>query len=165
MRADESTSPEEDRDRDEVEEPLTEREVERRSYVEGIRYFNEKDFFEAHETWEDAWNLSVGRKRRFYQGMIQSAVTLEHMRRSNPRGVQRVWRTTQQKFEVCPETCMGIHVPTYLEGIRTGISSVLAMPTTRGQQPHDIHIEWSPLDVPLIELAYDPFETGEADSL
>ena len=52
-----------------------------------IVHFNRHEFFEAHETWEDAWHMAWGIKHEFYQGMIQCAVALEHYRRSNPRGV------------------------------------------------------------------------------
>ena len=47
---------------------------ERSIYLEGIRLCNEHEFFEAHETWEDCWNMAYGLKHEFYQGMIQCAV-------------------------------------------------------------------------------------------
>lgn len=138
-------------------------EEERRIFYEGIRLFNEKDFFEAHETWEDIWVMATGVRAKFYQGLIQAAVTLEHMRRENPPGVQRVWTTTLQKFEVVPtDVYMGLNIPKFLDGIRPVIAPILEMPTQRGQRPHDVSFDWSPMDVPPIELEYDPWETGEA---
>ena len=47
-------------------------------YLQGIRYFNECDFFESHETWEELWTEYRGEARRFYQGLIQVAVALHH---------------------------------------------------------------------------------------
>ena len=57
-------------------------------FHEGIRLFNEGDWFEAHEIWEDIWHVASGPRKKFYQGLIQCAVTIEHVRRGNPRGVR-----------------------------------------------------------------------------
>ena len=53
-------------------------ELERKLYYDGIQLFNEHEFFEAHEVWEDIWHMAYGLKHKFYQGMIQCAVALEH---------------------------------------------------------------------------------------
>src|SRR5690606_20932959 len=60
-------------------------------FHEGIALFNEGEWFEAHESWEDIWHMAAGPRKLFYQGLIQCAVTLEHMRRGNPRGVVTVY--------------------------------------------------------------------------
>ncbi|MCG3181180.1 MAG: hypothetical protein BIFFINMI_03555 [Phycisphaerae bacterium] len=72
---------------------------ERRIYFEGIRLFNAGEFFEAHETWEDAWYVAEGAKRYFYQGLIQVTVAFEHWRRGNPRGALSLYQTALTKFE------------------------------------------------------------------
>lgn len=138
------------------------RDEEIRLFHEGIRYYNEGDFFEAHESWEDVWANLAGDRCRFYQGMIQAAVTLEHILRDNPRGVQRVWPSVLRKFEGLPDVMMGVDIPAFLEGLRPIIEPILTMPTTRGQQPGDVVLPWDPAALPKIELLYDPFETGEA---
>ena len=51
-------------------------ELERKLYYDGIRLFNGREFFEAHEAWEDAWHMACGIKHDFYQGLIQCAVAL-----------------------------------------------------------------------------------------
>lgn len=135
---------------------------ERRLFHEGIELFNAREFFEAHESWEEIWKNSSGRKARFYQGLIQAAVTLEHIRRDNPRGVQRVWTTMLAKFEGLPEVYMGLNVPRFLDGLRPVVAPILAMPVRQGQQPREVSLPWDPESVPPIELLYDPFETGEA---
>ncbi len=139
---------------------------ERAIYLAGIALFNARDFFEAHETWEDIWAAATGKRAKFYQGLIQAAVTLEHMRRDNPPGVQLVWRTALAKFEAagCADgVCMGIDVGAFLGGIRRVIAEVLAMETVRGQRPGDVVIDWDPGDLPVLDLVYDPWESGECD--
>ena len=52
-------------------------------YVEGIRLFNEEEFFECHEVLEELWQETLGREKKFYQGLIQAAVALFHFGNEN----------------------------------------------------------------------------------
>ena len=61
-------------------------------FHEGLKLFNGQEWFDAHETWEDIWVMASGSRKLFYQGLIQCAVVLEHVRRGNPRGVRSVWK-------------------------------------------------------------------------
>ena len=51
--------------------------------LQGIREFNNREWFECHETVEDLWIGSEGELRDFYQGIIQIAVALHHWRNGN----------------------------------------------------------------------------------
>lgn len=59
-------------------------------YLRGIAYFNECDFFEAHEAWEELWTEYHGPDRGFYQGLIQAAVALHHFGNQNIRGAKKL---------------------------------------------------------------------------
>src|SRR5438477_12817776 len=89
-------------------------ELERKLYYDGIQLFNEREFFEAHEVWEDAWHMAYGIKHDFYQGLIQCAVALEHYRRSNPRGVISLYQSYRPKFKHVPPIFMGLNVAEFL---------------------------------------------------
>lgn len=128
-------------------------------FHEGIRLFNEQDWFEAHEVWEDIWREASGDRKRFYQGLIQCAVTIEHVRRGNPRGVLSVWTTAQTKFTGLPSPYMGIAVGQLLADVKALIDPVLSLPESsfdpalpRGQ---DLPVNWTL--APRITLADDPF--------
>jgi uncharacterized protein len=133
-------------------------ELEKKLYLDGIRLFNDHEFFEAHEVWEDVWHMAYGIKHSFYQGMIQAAVALEHYRRGNPRGVLSLSKSYPPKFKDVPERFMGLNVRRFLEQM----SGVLAPVVTANPLPEKGQIELDPSVVPKIELEYDPFETGEA---
>ena len=60
-------------------------------FLAGISFFNRRQYFEAHEVWEDLWHECSPECRRFYQGLIQAAVALHHWRNGNWRG--RKWRS------------------------------------------------------------------------
>src|ERR1043165_8014579 len=100
--------------------------VERKLYYDGIHLFNEREFFEAHEVWEDIWHMAWGIKHDFYQGMIQCAVALEHYRRSNPRGVISLYKSYQPKFTDVPEVFMRLRVRQFLKDMERVLSPVLS---------------------------------------
>ena len=132
---------------------------EARLFHKGLELFNSSEWFEAHEIWEDIWHMASGDKKRFYQGLIQYAVTIEHIRRGNPRGVRCVYQTAQTKFVGLDDVYMGFNIPKQLAELDRIVEPVLAMgpkafdpATGRGQQmPVDL------ADAPKIELEYDPF--------
>lgn len=59
-------------------------------YLEGIRNFNDCEFFEAHEVWEELWQEEEGAAKKFYQGLIQAAVALHHFGNENIRGARKL---------------------------------------------------------------------------
>lgn len=63
-------------------------------YLKGIEYFNECEFFEAHEVWEELWADVQGPSRKFYQGLIQVAVCLHHFGNGNIRGAKKLYATS-----------------------------------------------------------------------
>lgn len=141
-------------------------EAEKRAFLSGIQLFNDGEFFEAHEAWEEAWNLATGPKARFYQGLIQAAVTLEHINRDNPRGVQKVWRSMLGKFAgMNDRIIMGVDVQALIDGLTPIVDPILKMSPRQGQQPGEVELPWNRSQVPKIALKYDAFATGEAEAL
>jgi predicted metal-dependent hydrolase len=55
---------------------------------QGINFFNSGRYFEAHEAWEDLWRETPGPARLFYQGLVQAAVGLHHLRHGNLNGAR-----------------------------------------------------------------------------
>jgi len=51
--------------------------------LQGIREFNNQEWFQCHETVEELWIGEEGETRDFYQGLIQVAVALHHWRNGN----------------------------------------------------------------------------------
>ena len=69
------------------------------SVLKGIEEFNRREFFESHETLEDAWNEESGPLRVFYQGVIQIAVGCAHIQRGNYEGATHLLARGQAKVE------------------------------------------------------------------
>ena len=77
-------------------------------YVEGVRFFNECEFFEAHDVWEELWADHGGEDRTFYQGLIQVAVCLHHFGNGNIRGARKLYVGSRKYLESYRPSYAGI---------------------------------------------------------
>jgi len=59
-------------------------------FQKGLRLFNERRFFEAHEAWEVLWlrTPSPSSEREVYHGLIQLAAACHHLLRKNFGGAR-----------------------------------------------------------------------------
>ncbi len=83
-------------------------------YRAGIKYFNDCDFFEAHETWEELWTDYRGPARKFYQGLIQAAVALHHFGNGNIHGARKVYHTSRNYLQEYRPAYLGLDLETFL---------------------------------------------------
>jgi predicted metal-dependent hydrolase len=72
-------------------------------FGDGIIFFNAGQYFEAHEVWEDLWRPSRGPLRLFYQGLVQAAVAMHHLRRGNLNGARAQLGKSLSKLEQYPD--------------------------------------------------------------
>ena len=56
----------------------------------GVREFNARHFFEAHEVWEDLWNDLVGEPKQLCQGLIQIAAGYHKFEIGNAAGARKL---------------------------------------------------------------------------
>jgi predicted metal-dependent hydrolase len=79
-------------------------------YRRGIRHFNAREFYDAHEVWEDVWRESQGMEKRFLQGLIQAAVALHHHSTGNVVGACSLVERARRNLAGCPAEFGGIRV-------------------------------------------------------
>jgi len=79
-------------------------------YQRGIRLFNEREFYDAHEVWEDVWRESSGLEKKFLQGLIQAAVALHHHSTGNVVGACSLMERARRNLAACPGEFGGIRV-------------------------------------------------------
>ena len=115
-------------------------------YLAGIAYFNQCDFFEAHEAWEELWTEYRGDLRQFYQGLIQAAVALHHFGNGNIRGARKVYHSSRNYLDPYRPTCIGLDLQTFLSQFDACFAEVAA---SQEEFP-DISID--PELIPEIEL-------------
>jgi predicted metal-dependent hydrolase len=86
-------------------------------YQKGIQHFNAREFYDAHEVWEDVWRESHGMEKRFLQGLIQAAVALHHHSTGNVVGACSLLKRARRNLAECPEEFGGIRVGKLLEAL------------------------------------------------
>src|SRR5437899_3231342 len=77
-------------------------------YLAGVMFFNDRDFFQAHEVWEDLWADTQGDDHRFYQGLIQAAVGLYHFGNGNVRGAVKLYHSSLAYMQPYPALHWGL---------------------------------------------------------
>ena len=78
--------------------------------VEGIRLFNEGEYFEAHEVLEHAWNEDASAAKELYRAILQVAVAYLQIERGNYRGAVKMFLRMRQWLEPLPDVCRGVDV-------------------------------------------------------
>jgi uncharacterized protein len=79
-------------------------------FEEGIRLFNNGNFFKAHEVWEEEWKRAHGLEKVFYQGLIQAAAALLHAERGNYAGAVSLYLKCCSKLDQFPAKWKGIEL-------------------------------------------------------
>jgi endonuclease-3 len=88
-----------------------------------VALFDRGRFFRAHEVLEELWLQVEGADRDFLQGIIQLAVSLEHMARNNPRGASKVLHRAAHRLERYGERHAGVAVGSLVEAIEAYVTS------------------------------------------
>jgi uncharacterized protein len=94
-------------------------------YQHGIRLFNERNFYDAHEVWEDVWRETKGPEKKFLQGLIQAAVALHHHSTGNIVGACSLLERSRKNLAGYPEDFGGIRVAVLLESMEQWRDSLL----------------------------------------
>ena len=97
-------------------------------YLAGLWFFNARDFFAAHEVWEDLWHASVAPERRFYQALIQAAVALFHYGNRNGRGAARLFASSRDYMRPYRPAYLGLDVAAFWEQMEWCCAGLLAAP-------------------------------------
>ena len=65
----------------------------------GLEHFRARDYFAAHDDWEEVWRELNGHRRIFWQAMIHLVVGAYHFTNGNLRGCQGQWQKALQKCD------------------------------------------------------------------
>jgi predicted metal-dependent hydrolase len=95
-------------------------------FLDGIRFFNECEFFESHEAWEDLWTDDQTESRKFYQGLIQAAVALHHFGNGNLRGARKLNLSCRRYLDPYRPTHMGLDLDNFLSELDECFREVVA---------------------------------------
>jgi uncharacterized protein len=92
--------------------------------LQGIAEFNRGEFFEQHETLEEAWIEEEDPIRYLYQGILQVGVGFYHLSRGNAYGASRLWTRGLALLETFPDRCSGVDVAALVAATRRCIDEL-----------------------------------------
>jgi sugar phosphate isomerase/epimerase len=117
--------------------------------LEGIRLFNEREFYACHEVIEHEWHAERRTIRRLYQGILQIGVGFHHALSGNHRGALLLLRDGIDKTTEFLPFCLGIETDLLVTQSRACLDRLTDLGPNRLN-------EWDPDDIPVIM----PFGAG-----
>ena len=94
-------------------------------YREGLRLFNEEDFFECHDVLEELWSETLGSDRKFLQGLIQASIALFHFGNENFGGAKKLYLSARKNLEPFGQEFMGILLGEFLKDFQNCFQELL----------------------------------------
>ena len=106
-------------------------------YFAGIRCFNRAEYFDAHEVWEALWMDCESADRRFFQSLIQAAVSLYHWGNGNRTGADRLFHSGKRCMEPYGPNYHGLDVASFWADVERVFSDPDFRPTIVLDPPPD----------------------------
>jgi predicted metal-dependent hydrolase len=97
------------------------------AFLRGIEQFNQRDYFECHETLEGIWNDERRPIRTLYKGILQVGVGCYHLLRNNYRGATIKLDSGARYLEPFAPRCLGVNVAKLIADARKLHSTLLAL--------------------------------------
>ena len=84
---------------------------------DGIERIRRGEYFEAHESLEDAWRAAEPAEKDFFQGLVHVAVAWHHAGRGNRPGCERQLAKAQRRLEPFAPEHRGVDVAAVLQSV------------------------------------------------
>jgi len=86
--------------------------------AEGLACYRSREFFLAHEHWEDVWLRAAEPEKTFLQALIHIAAAFHHLGRKNAIGAERQLQRALRKLEPYPDPFGGVAVELVRQSVR-----------------------------------------------
>ena len=94
-------------------------------YREGLRLFNEEEFFECHDVLEELWSETLGEEKKFIQGLIQAAIALFHFGNENFGGAKKLYISAMKNLDPYGDDYMGLQLGRFLTDFQACFQELL----------------------------------------
>ncbi len=102
--------------------------------LRGIEQFNQREYFECHETLELIWNAEPGPIRTLYKGILQVGVGCYHLLRHNYHGATVKLRSGADYLEPFAPRCMSVEVGRLIADARRLHAELVALGPERFEE-------------------------------
>jgi len=113
--------------------------------IKGIDEFNNRLFFECHESLEEIWLEEHGEDRAFYQGLIQVAAGYLKWEQGILIGAIKLWRVGLEKLDAYPSIHLGVDLAALAGATRNNLQIVEAAHQKNAAAP----------DIPIPRISLD----------
>ena len=103
---------------------LDENKIKRELFEKGLKAYNERKFYDAHEYWEDLWSDYVLPDAKFIQALIQLSVGYFHITNSNINGAKGLLNKCVPKFEMYLPAKRGIDIGEILTQVSASLENL-----------------------------------------
>jgi uncharacterized protein len=95
--------------------------------LQGLDEFNRGEYFESHETLEEAWNEDASAGKELYRAILQVAVAYLQIERGNYNGALKMFLRMRQWLDPLPDRCRGVDVASLRLDARSAHQALLAL--------------------------------------
>lgn len=94
--------------------------------VEGIKRFNQGEYYPCHDYLEEAWMADQGPGRDLYRSILQIAISYYQIERGNYRGAVKMLLRVRQWLDPLPDVCRGVNVARLREDVERVYAALTA---------------------------------------
>ena len=80
------------------------------SVLQGLRRFNQRDFYEAHEDFETAWRETPGEERELYRALLQISGGFFRLSQGNPIGARKFFQRAIEWLDQIPNSFQDLDI-------------------------------------------------------
>lgn len=113
-----------------------------KEFLAGVAQFNDREFFECHETLEHLWMEDRSAERELIQGIIQIAVGYYHYGRSNRVGALKLLIRGLERVNKYDDRTMDLNIRRFAHEVDSNIQTIRE--SAEGTFP--------PIKIPMIEV-------------
>ena len=103
---------------------MTDSNIEEIIFLKGIDSFNNKSFYDAHESWELLWTEYALQDALFIQGLIQLSVAFFHITNLNLIGSKNLFNKCLPKLKKFPSNHRGLNLSDIIDGAEESLKMV-----------------------------------------
>ena len=103
---------------------LDENKIKRELFNKGLEAYNKRQFYDAHEHWEDLWSDYVLPDAKFVQAVILLSVGYFHITNNNRNGANGLLKKCVPKFKMYLPVKRGIDVSTILDQVSASLENL-----------------------------------------
>ena len=103
---------------------MTDSNIEEIIFLKGIDSFNDKSFYDAHESWELLWTEYALQDALFVQGLIQLSVAFFHITNLNLIGSKNLFNKSLPKLKKFPSNHRGLNLSDIIDSAEESLKMV-----------------------------------------